>query len=183
MKRCLFKRGFSLGLLLLPVLPVLLAITPVQAQVQVGEKAKPISMSNPEGETLSLKDLRGQLVLIDFWASWCGPCRRENPTLVRLYKRYNDRRFMRKGEEVGQGFTIMSVSLDKNKSAWTRAIRQDGLIWDYHVSDLQGWGNEAAQAYGVNSIPQSFLVDDEGNIIAKRIRGPQLEGYLSRMAQ
>ncbi len=138
----------------------------------VGDEAPDISMQNPDGETLNLKDLRGQVVLVDFWASWCGPCRRENPNVVRTYKNYKD-----------QGFTVFSVSLDKNKSSWLNAIQKDGLEWDNHVSDLKGWRNAGAKKYGVRGIPATFLVDEKGIIKAVNVRGGKLESELKKLIE
>ncbi len=135
-----------------------------------GKKAPDIEMTNPQGNKMALSDLRGKVVLVDFWASWCKPCRVENPNVVKTYKKYKD-----------EGFTIFSVSLDKNKKKWKQAIQQDNLSWDYHVSDLKGWNNRAAQKYQVNSIPATFLVDREGKIIAKDLRGDKLEKKLAEV--
>jgi thiol-disulfide isomerase/thioredoxin len=112
---------------------------------------------------MRLSDLKGKVVLIDFWASWCGPCRRENPNVVNLYKQYKDK-----------GFEVFSVSLDRSRDAWMKAITDDGLIWKSHVSDLKHWGNEAAQLYGVTSIPRTILLDREGKVIAENLRGEEL---------
>lgn len=117
--------------------------------------------------TMSLSDLRGKVVLLDFWASWCGPCRKENPNVVRLYEHYKDK-----------GFTVMSVSLDDNLDRWKMAIEQDGLTWPYHVSDLKKWSSAAAKIYQVRGIPFTALIDEEGNIIATNLRGAQLEQAL-----
>lgn len=136
--------------------------------LQPGKKAADISMKNPKGEIMSLSDLKGKVVLIDFWASWCGPCRKENPNVVKAYKEYKD-----------NGFTVFSVSLDKNKDRWLKAIEQDGLLWPNHVSDLKGWANAAAQKYGVNSIPFTVLIDQEGNVITTNVRGAALEERLA----
>jgi thiol-disulfide isomerase/thioredoxin len=114
--------------------------------------------------TMKLSDLRGQVVLLDFWASWCGPCRRENPTVVALYKKYKDR-----------GFTVMSVSLDKDGEKWKQAIQQDELSWPNHVSDLKGWSCEAAKQYQVKGIPFTVLIDKEGKIIDTKLRGEALQ--------
>lgn len=132
-----------------------------------GSEAKEIAQPNPEGEIMKLSDYRGKYVLVDFWASWCGPCRKENPNVVELYKKYKD-----------EGFEVFSVSLDKDKARWEAAIEQDNLIWDGHVSDLKFWRSEAAQDYNVSSIPFTVLVDPEGKIVATRLRGMQLEQTL-----
>ena len=129
-----------------------------------GMEAPEISMKDTEGNIRRLSDLRGKVVMIDFWASWCGPCRRENPNVVKLYKKYHDK-----------GFEIYSVSLDKEKSAWLKAIKDDGLVWPNHVSDLNGWTSSAGAAYGIMSVPSTVLVDREGRIIARNLRGPELE--------
>lgn len=132
----------------------------------VGAEAPDFTQETPEGEALSLSDLKGKVVLVDFWASWCGPCRRENPNVVKMYDRYKD-----------EGFEILGVSLDKQKARWVQAIEKDKLTWK-HVSDLKGWQNEVAQLYGVRSIPSTILLDAEGKVIAKNLRGPQLEAKL-----
>ena len=132
-----------------------------------GKSVQEIEMENPDGEIMKLSDYKGKIVLIDFWASWCGPCRKENPHVVKLYEKYHE-----------EGFEVFSVSLDKTKDRWVKAIEQDNLSWDAHVSDLKGWKNEAAQAYGVSSIPYTVLVDRDGNIINTKLRGAQLESTL-----
>ncbi|MCO5260007.1 MAG: AhpC/TSA family protein [Crocinitomicaceae bacterium] len=119
---------------------------------------------------MKLSDLRGKVVLLDFWASWCGPCRRENPNVVAVYKKYKDK-----------GFTVMNVSLDDNLDNWKRAIEQDGLIWPNHVSDLNKWNSAVGRIYQVNSIPFAVLIDKEGKIIDTNLRGPALEEAVSRL--
>lgn len=135
----------------------------------IGGEAPDFSQKTPEGEDMKLSDLRGKVVLIDFWASWCGPCRRENPNVVKMYNEYKEK-----------GFEILGVSLDQDKSRWLQAIEKDGLTW-YHVSDLKGWGNEVAQLYSVRSIPHTVLLDAEGKIIARNLRGAALEQKLAEL--
>ena len=135
-----------------------------------GDAAPDIEMAGTNGEPRTLSDLRGKVVLIDFWASWCGPCRRENPHVVNAYRQYGP-----------QGFEVFSVSLDKTRDPWLKAIEQDGLIWPNHVSDLAGWQNAAARLYGVNSIPHTVLIDREGNIIARNLRGRALSAQLAQL--
>lgn len=120
--------------------------------------------------TMKLSDLRGQVVLLDFWASWCGPCRKENPNVVNLYNQYKDK-----------GFTVMSVSLDGDLERWKQAIEQDNLSWPNHVSDLKKWSSAAAQIYQVRGIPFTVLIDQEGKIIQTNLRGPALEQALSQL--
>ncbi len=137
--------------------------------VMVGSEAPEIALSDTTGAVVSLSSLRGKYVLIDFWASWCGPCRSENPNVVRMYDKYKDK-----------GFAIYGVSLDKDKESWVRAIRNDRLTWT-HVSDLKYWQSEAAQKYGVQGIPATFLIDKAGKIIAVNLRGPALEQKLEEI--
>ena len=141
----------------------------ILSQVQIGKTAPDFTLKTPEGDSLSLSDLKGKYLLIDFWASWCSPCRKENPNVVKLYNDYKDK-----------NFTILSVSLDTKKESWTRAIQNDGLVW-HHVSDLKGWNNAAADLYGVKGIPHTILLDPEQKIIAKNLRSKNLRNKLSEL--
>ena len=144
----------------------------------IGDVAPDISQNSPDGKAIALSSLRGKVVLIDFWASWCGPCRYENPNLVKAYHEFKNKNFKK-----GKGFTIYSVSLDKSKEAWINGIEKDNLEWNYHVSDLLGWSNKAAQLYSVNSIPSNYLVDENGVILAKNLRGEALRAKLNELLQ
>lgn len=135
-----------------------------------GMEAPEIEMKDPDGNTRRLSDLRGHVVMIDFWASWCGPCRRENPNVVNLYHKYHDK-----------GFEIYSVSLDNNRDAWLKAIQADGLVWPNHVSDLNGWTSSGGKTYGIMSVPSTVLIDKEGKIIARNLRGQELEKKLAEI--
>jgi len=138
----------------------------------VGAIAPDLAFENPEGKILKLSDLRGKVVLLDFWASWCRPCRQENPNVVKVYKQYHEK-----------GFDVFSVSLDKDKTSWIKAIDTDGLVWPNHVSDLGYWQSQAAKIYGVSSIPATFLIGRDGRIIAKNLRGAALENALKEILQ
>ncbi len=136
-----------------------------------GKKQAPdIAMKTPEGNELRLSALKGKVVLIDFWASWCGPCRKENPNVVRLYNKYKNK-----------GFTIFSVSLDEDGEKWKQAIEADGLAWPNHVSDLKGWSSIVVQQYGIEGIPHTVLIDKNGNIIEVGLRGQDLERKLESL--
>ena len=149
--------------LLLTSVITILAIVSANAQMPaIGTKAIELNYKNPEGKEISLSSLKGNIVLIDFWASWCGPCRRNNPAVVATYNKFLGKKF-NKGIK---GFTVYSVSLDQNGDAWKQAIKQDGLVWENHVSDLKGWSADGAAKYGIRSIPQTVLVDETGFVIA-----------------
>jgi len=139
--------------------------------VRIGAEAPLFTQPDTAGHAVNLKDFRGKYVLIDFWASWCGPCREENPNVVKAYQRYKDK-----------NFTILSVSLDKTdkKDAWIKAINDDGLAWN-HVSDLKFWDNAVAKMYAVRSVPQNFLIDPKGKIVAANLRGEELSEKLQEL--
>ncbi len=139
-------------------------------KVAIGEKAPEFTQNDPDGNPVSLSDVLGSdLLLIDFWAAWCGPCRQENPNVVAVYNDYHDK-----------GFNVLGVSLDREKDDWLKAIEDDQLTWT-HVSDLNYWENEAAQLYAVNSIPTNFLLDSEGVIIATNVRGEELRNKVAEI--
>jgi len=137
--------------------------------LMVGAKAPDFELPNPDGEMISLSSLRGKYVLIDFWAAWCGPCRRENPNVVRVYNTY-----------AGSDFEILGVSLDRTRDKWLGAIEADQLPW-LQVSDLKFWRSKAAMLYNIRSIPATYLIDPEGKIIAKNLRGASLEAKLKEI--
>lgn len=141
----------------------------VQGRMMPGAEAPDFTQDDPDGKPVALSSLRGKVLLVDFWASWCGPCRRENPAVVKLYEKYRDK-----------GFDILGVSLDQDRQRWLDAIAKDGLAWT-QVSDLQGWRNAAAQLYQVSSIPHTVLLDAEGRIIGSKLRGAALERKLEEI--
>ena len=154
------------------------AATEAIVGLELGNKAPELAFPSPDGKTINLSDYRGKLVLIDFWASWCMPCRIENPNLVKVYDTYKNKKF--KG---GEGFTIYSVSLDLKKEAWITAIKDDGLSWEAHVSDLKGWNAVPAAMYQVMSIPANLLIDGQGIILAKNLRADALESTVKGLLE
>lgn len=137
--------------------------------ISVGDIAPDFTLDSPEGAKVSLSSLRGKYVLLDFWASWCGPCRRENPNVVKLYEQYKEK-----------NFEIYGVSLDKDRDAWLKAIKDDNLTW-VHGSDLKYWSSDVAVKYGINGIPATYLLDQDGRVIAKNLRGKALEQKLAEI--
>lgn len=140
----------------------------ILARTAVGQTAPDFTQNRPDGTPFTLSSLKGKVVLIDFWASWCGPCRAENPNVVKIYDKYKD-----------HGFEIVGVSLDRNREDWLQGIEEDGLTW-IHVSDLRYWDSAVAKQYAVRSIPHTVLLDKEGKIIAKNLRGDRLEEAVTK---
>jgi peroxiredoxin len=138
----------------------------MSGRIKAGEIAPEITMPDTQGRSFSLSQLKGKFVLIDFWASWCGPCRRENPNVVKAYNEFKDK-----------NFTVLGVSLDKEKEAWLKAIKDDGLTW-YHISDLKYWSSEAVNLYHFDGIPYNVLIGPDGKVIADNLRGEALENKL-----
>ena len=135
----------------------------------VGKEAPDFTLNDTEGKSVSLSSIKAKVLLVDFWASWCAPCRRENPNVVKVYKEFHDK-----------GFDVLSVSLDDKKDNWLKAIKDDSLVW-HHVSDLKGWKNAAAQLYGIRSVPTNYLLDENGVILAKNLRGDVLEQKVTEL--
>jgi peroxiredoxin len=133
----------------------------------IGSVVADFSQADTAGNPVNISAFRGKYVLLDFWASWCRPCRQENPNVVAAFEKFKDK-----------NFTIVGVSLDQNKKAWIDAIKMDGLNWS-HMSDLKGWGNQVAALFKITSIPQNLLLDPQGRIIAKNLRGGALQGRLT----
>jgi thiol-disulfide isomerase/thioredoxin len=145
-------------------------------KIKLNEPAPELAYNNPEGKILKLSEIsKNRIVLIDFWASWCRPCRMANPRLVKLYNEYKGKKF----KEAKKGFTVLSVSLDEGKDKWIAAIAKDSLTWEYHMSDLGGWQSKAAEQYGVQYVPQAFLVMN-GKVLGKYNTAEEAEADIKK---
>jgi peroxiredoxin len=156
-----------ISLLLLNFVAALIGKTPQKYSPRIGEIAPEIDLPNLDDKKLKLSSFRGKLVLVDFWASWCAPCRLENRVLARVYRDFQ-----------AKGLVVFSVSLDSDKADWQAAIQKDRLVWDTHFSDLQGWESQAALQYKIEQIPTNYLLDPSGKIIAMNLRGEEIENHL-----
>ncbi len=163
-------------------LTLVFSVLTAQAQyentkIKVGEAAPELAYNDPEGKPLKLSEIsKNRIVLIDFWASWCRPCRMANPRLVKFYHEYKDKKY----EGAKKGFTVLSVSLDEGKEQWKAAIAKDSLTWEYHMSDLGGWKSAAAEQYGVQYVPQAFLVLNN-KVLGKYNTAEEAEAELKKL--
>lgn len=176
--RKIYLSGFIIGVIFLLNINTTSAQAKRETGLHIGNILPDLTLNDPEGNPLSISDLRGNIVFVDFWASWCRPCRKENSIVLETYKKYSEQDFKH-----AEGFKVMSISLDKTKEDWVNAIEEDGLIWEEHVSDLKGWRSPVAKKFNVRAIPMNYLINQDGVIIAKNIRAHQIEENLNNLVK
>ncbi len=176
------KRIFLLSLIFFGLIVFTARVGNAQTEretgLHIGNIIPDITLNDLDGNPRSISELRGNIVFVDFWASWCRPCRRENPVVVEAYKMYSNKNY-----KDADGFKIFSISFDSKKEDWIKAIEDDGMEWEEQVSDLKGWRSAAAKKYNVRAIPMNYLIDQNGVIINKNLRGHQLEETLKNLVK